>query len=184
MSRTEIAFITLIAGLGVAGLVVTTHAQAPSQPGPAQAATGTITILVNGQPIATGSVINLTGGSGVVASAKADPAISGTDIELDSNTAVLASLDQVHAGPNACVSTNGTTTYTCKLPNRALPAYGTGPYLLIPDVACPANCTVDIDGRGALSIKQADGITDPDGAITARQAYWIWYDGTLMRLTH
>jgi hypothetical protein len=162
-------------------------AQSPAPPGRPQAATGTITLLVNGIPVNTGATINLKSGSGVTASATPDPAINGTDIEFDSNTTFLAVLSQIHANALLCKSANGTTGYTCALPYRALSvdysAYQAGmTFLLWPDTSCTASCTVNIDNVGTVNIKQPDGTTDPDGLLVAGQPKWIWYDGTIMRL--
>ena len=66
-------------------------AQAPNPPGTPQVASGTVTVLVNGQPVATGGVINLKSGTNVIATASPDAALGGTDIEFDANTVSLLS---------------------------------------------------------------------------------------------
>jgi len=92
------------------------------------------------------------------------------------NTAVVATHDQVHAGENICASHNGSTAYTCSLigPNggKVLASYTPWmPLTVIPDVPCSttANCTVNVDGVGAITLKAADGTTG--AAMNAGYAY-------------
>ena len=155
------------------------HAQPPAPPGQAQAASGTITVLVDGKPIATGGVINLKSGSGVLATATPNPAINGTDIEFDSNTVFLATLGQVQSILAFCHSTNGTAQLTCNLPSRALPAYQQGQvFLLLSDTSC-TSCNLNIDNLGVKGIKDAN---DNDAPITKLIPKWVFYDGVVFRL--
>ena len=79
--------------------------------------------------------------------------------------------------------TNGTTSYTCKMPNKALTAYSPGmTFVLNADTACIGPCWLNIDNVGLESIKKIDGTTDPGGALVARQPQWVFYDGTVFRL--
>jgi len=154
-------------------------AQPPAPPGPAQAASGTITIMVDGKPINTAGVINIRSGNGVMAMATPNPALSGTDILFDINSVVAATLDQVHNNINFCNSTNGTGQFTCKLPNRALPAYQAGQvFLLVADQSC-TSCSLNVDNVGSKGIKDAAGNDAPITKLTPR---WIWYDGVVFRV--
>ena len=162
--------------------VVALRAQ-PSAPGQPLACGGGITVLLNGVPLSAGCVLNIKAGSGIVATPAANPAIGGTDLSFSYNTALIATHDTTHSNENFCDSTNGTTLYACKLPNKALLAYARGnTFFLAVDVTCAASCTVNIDTVGPISIKQSDGTTDPGGLLIAGQGKWIWYDGKIFRL--
>lgn len=87
MPRYLLLFLCVVLGLG---LFVALKGQ-PSPPGQPQAASGSITILVNGIPVATGGTINLKSGNGVIASASPDAALNGTDIHFDADLGVMLS---------------------------------------------------------------------------------------------
>ena len=101
------------------------------------------------------------------------------------NTALIPTHDTIHANENYCASSNGTTGYTCSMPDKALPAYALGQaFLLNVDATCASSCSLNIDGLGMKSIKKKDGVTDPAGTLIAGQAQWVWYDGTVIRLMY
>lgn len=161
------------------------HAQPPAPPGPAQVATGTITILVDGKPINTAGVINIKSGAGVVAAAVANPAIAGTDIVFSLNTVLAATIDQVHANLNFCHSTNGTGALMCDLPSRILAAYNQGLTLLVvTDQSCMP-CTINVNNSGAAlgprALKDA-GTGKIDVPLTGGEPRWVYFDGTVFRL--
>ncbi len=157
------------------------RAQAPNPAGPPIIATGTIAILVDGRPIAAEPTINLAAGTGIVWSVFDNPAQSRVDITGSLNTVLAATLDQVHNNPFFCNSTNGTSSYTCKLQNRALAAYQLGQtFELLTDAPCNQNCQVNIDTVGPRNIWSRDGLTA--AIFPAGIPVWIWYDGKTMRL--
>lgn len=172
-----IAYLATIEGL--------TYAQ-PSTPGQPLACGGGVTVLLNGAPLASGCVLNIQAGSGIVATPKADPAIGGTDISFSINTAVVPTHDTIHANELYCSSTNGTPAYTCNLPAKALTSLNVGSmFLLDVDATCAAACTLAIDpgvNIPAKSIKKADGTSDPQGSLIVGQAKLVWYDGNVFRL--
>jgi len=177
MSLWKVLLLLVVLGFGV---LLFLKAQPPAPPGQAQAASGTITILVDGKAVATGGVINLKAGNGVVATATPNLAINGTDIEFDSSTAFLATIDQVHSNLNFCHSSNGTPSLTCDLPSRALPAYLPGAvFLVLSDTSC-VPCSLNISTLGVRGVKQADGTTD--AALAGGQPRFVWYDGVVFRL--
>lgn len=94
------------------------------------------------------------------------------------NPITWATTDQVHAGENTCVSSNGTTAYTCSFnTNKSLTKYTLNMQIPFqPDVDCisPTNCTLNIDKNGILSIKNADG-TVP--TLLHAHMYWLFYTG-------
>ena len=170
-----------LAALALATALVA--AAQPQPPGQPLACGGGVTVLLNGAPLSTGCVLNIKAGNGILATPMANPAIGGTDLSFSYNSALVPTHDQVHANENFCDSLNGTTLYTCKLPNKALLAYARGnTFLLAVDTTCAAGCSVNIDTVGPISIKQSDGTTDPGGLLIAGQAKWIWYDGKIFRL--
>lgn len=99
------------------------------------------------------------------------------------NTAVIASHDAVHLNENYCASTNGTTLYTCSLPQKPLAAYAAGElFLLKVDTSCLGSCMLNIDGLGAKTLMKSDGVSAPSGALLSGQSQLIWYDGNVFRL--
>ena len=163
-------------------IVTNLHGQPPA-PGTPIAATASVGILVGGKPIAAEPNINFASGNGILEVALDNPAAARVDVTPGFNTALIPTHDTVHANENFCDSTNGTTLYTCKLPNKALLAYQRGEtFLLVPDATCVAGCSVNIDTVGPISLKQSDGSTDPAGLLIAGQAKWIWFDGKIFRL--
>lgn len=160
-------------------------AQAPNPPGTPQVASGTVTVLVNGQPVATGGVINLKSGTNVIATASPDAALGGTDIEFDANTVSLLSKATDQAGTGRyCHSVNGTAAYTCTLSaSQKLTALTAGMTLiLVADTACAAgSCTLVVDATSAwISIRQKDGVTA--AALVAGYPYLVFYDGLVWRV--
>jgi hypothetical protein len=155
----------------------------PTPPGPPLACGGAVTILLNGVPLSSGCVLNLTAGFGVIVTAAANTGIGGTDLSFSYNSALIPTHDTIHANENYCESTNGTTGYTCQLPDKTLTVYSRGQlFLIVVDATCVTNCTLNINTVGRTSIKRADGTTDPGGLLIAGQARLIWYDGTVFRL--
>lgn len=155
----------------------------PQPPGQPLICGGGVTILLEGMPLASGCVLNIKAGPGILATPQANPAIGGTDLSFGYNTALIPTHDQAHANENFCESTNGTSLYTCKLPNKALLAYQRGQtFLLVVDAPCIAGCSVNIDKVGPKALKQDDGLTDPGNTLLTGRARWIFYDGTIFRL--
>lgn len=166
-------------------IAVIVFAQPPSTPSTPQACAGGVTILLNGSPLSSGCVLNLQAGTGVIAQPAADPSIGGTDIVFSVNTALVSTHPSVQNNELLCASANGTTAYTCLMTTSALTAYQKGQtFLLLVDTTCSSSCTLSINNVTAtpVSVKQADGVTDPTGTLVAGQARWIWYDGTIFRL--
>lgn len=177
-----VAIGAFLLGLGAAlpdALIV--QAQAPNPAGQPGIATGSVTIEIDGRPINTAGVINIQSGSGIIASAVPNPAQNRTDIVFSLNTAVAATIDQIHGNPNVCVSTNGTAIYACKLATKPLLAYQRGQaFMLVPDAPCAQNCQVNIDSVGPLNIWSRDG--SMAAAFPSGIPVWIWFDGKVMRL--
>lgn len=157
----------------------------PAPPGQATACAGGVTILLAGKPLSAGCVLNILPGNGIIATPSADPAIGGTDLSFSYNSALIPTLDTEHANPNYCKSTNGTPAYTCKLPVKQLVEYTEGQaFLLNVDQACSAGCTLAVDLLPSRTIKNSDGVTDPNGALIPGRAQWVWFDGTIFRMVN
>lgn len=143
-------------------------------------------IAANGQISLNGSTLRCaaSGCGGIVLVSNGDGTVAPTY-----NTALIATHDTVHNNELFCDSTNGTTLYTCSLPNKALNAYQTGQvFLLRVDTTCSAACSIIVDsavasgGANGVSIKLNDGVTDPGGALVAGVPQWIFYNGTVFIL--
>lgn len=145
-----------------------------------------ITVQIGGQQVGQPrNVLNFTNGgnsvSGIVMACSDDT--HRLNCSSSYNSAFIATHDTVHENENFCKSTNGTAGFTCGLPFKRLGAYQTGmTFLLSADAPCPDSCTVNVDNLGPVSIKRADGTTDPGGLIAAGQPQWIFYDGKVFRL--
>jgi len=165
-------------------LAVALSGQPPAPPGQAQAASGTITILVDGKPVATGGVINLRSGSGVIASAVANPSLSGTDILFDYNTAFIQSRNQGIENPDhTCISGNGTVAYTCTT-GSAWQSYTRGAWVfLIPDTQSNSQTSLSISGLGPVAIKLSDGTTSCGALLQPGRIYLLVYDGVVWRMS-
>lgn len=162
-------------------------AQAPNPPGTPQVASGTVTVLVNGQPVATGGVINLKSGTNVIATASPDAALGGTDIEFDANTAALLSraTDQSGAG-KYCVAANsvGNVLFTCTL-SPMLTVLTPGMVLTFTAANTSTQpgqtATLYVDNIGTpASIMQKDGTTA--APIVAGYSYLLMWDGAVWRV--
>jgi hypothetical protein len=142
-----------------------------------------VTVQVDGKSVGIENNLNLKPGNGIMHVCVDNPSNQSVDCTPSFNTALIPTHDTVHANENYCVSTNGTSNYTCSMPNKALTAYSPGmTFVLKVDTACLGPCWLNIDNVGLVSIKKIDGTTDPGGALVAGQPQWVFYDGTVFRL--
>jgi hypothetical protein len=144
---------------------------------------GSLAIALNGVAQGTEPTLNFIAGTGIIQSCVNNTGASRVDCTPSYNSALIPTHDTIHANENYCASSNGTTAYTCSMPNKALTAYSAGQtFILNADTTCASSCSVNIDGVGSKSLKKSDGVTDPTGTLIAGQAKLIWYDGSIMRL--
>jgi hypothetical protein len=144
---------------------------------------GSLTVQVGGTTVGTQATLNFASGNGITQSCTDNGGSGRVDCTPSFNSALVATHDTIHGNENYCNSTNGTAAYACALPNKALTGYAAGmAFTLRPDVTCSSSCTISIDGLSVISIKRADGVTDPQGTLVASQSQWIFYDGAVFRL--
>jgi hypothetical protein len=144
-----------------------------------------VTVDLNGATQGTQATLNFISGTGIVQSCVNNTGASRVDCTPSYNSALIPTHDTIHANESYCASTNGTTAYTCSMPDKALTAYTTGQiFLLNVDTTCASTCTVNIDSVGIKTITLSNGTSSPSGALVAGQAQLIWYDGTVMRLMY
>jgi len=144
-----------------------------------------LTIDLNGTAEGTQPALNFISGAGIVQSCVNNAGASRVDCTPSFNSALIPTHDTIHANESYCASSNGTTSYTCSMPDKALLSYSVGQvFLLNVDTTCASSCSLNIDGLGAISVKEKDGLTDPTGTLVAGQAQFVWYDGTLLRLMY
>jgi hypothetical protein len=144
-----------------------------------------LNIDLNGTAVGTQPTLNFIAGTGIIQVCANNAADSRVDCTPSFNTALKPTHDTIHANESYCASSNGTSGYTCAMPDKALPSYSVGQaFLLNVDTTCASSCSLNIDGLGILSITQKDGMTAPGGMLIAGQAQFIWYDGTVMRLMY
>jgi hypothetical protein len=144
---------------------------------------GTLAVDNNGTLVGARNTINLIGGVGVV-NAISD---TGTQINIQQSvdTSVIPSKATAQSGAMwLCSSAGGSNAYTCGL-SPTLQAYTSGMVLAWkPNVNGTGGATtLNVDTLGAVTVKQADGVTDPtDADIVAGRLYSVWHDGTVFRL--
>jgi len=142
-----------------------------------------IKVQVDGKPVGVENHLNLIPGNGIMHTCVDNPSRQSVDCTPSFNTALIPTHDAVHANENYCVSTSRTTSYTCRMPNKALTAYSPGMTLVLSaDATCSTSCSLNIDNVGLVNIKKIDGTTDPGGALVAGQPQWVFYDGAVFRL--
>ena len=148
----------------------------------AEACAQNIAVQVGGKAVGSGTTLNFESGNGVIQSCHPD---SGSRITCMSafDSAVMAGQESIHGTHNYCVSVNKSTSYACRISNSSLMAYNTGmTFVLMVDVPCDAQCSLNLHGLGPVSIKRSDGVTDPGGTLAAGQPQWVFYDGKVFRL--
>ncbi len=144
-----------------------------------------LSIALNGTTQGTQATLNFISGTGIVQSCSNNTGASRVDCTPSFNTALIPTHDTIHANESYCASSNGTTGYTCSMPDKALTAYTAGQvFLLNVDTTCATSCSLNIDNVGLKSITKKDGVTAPGGVLVAGQAQFVWYDGTVMRLMY
>ncbi len=145
----------------------------------------TIAFALNGTVQGNQPELNFIAGTGIVQSCVNNVGASRVDCTPSYNSALIPTHDVIHGNENYCKSTNGTTAYTCKMPNKALVAYAEGQeFLLNADATCASSCTLNVDGAGTKTITRADGLTAPGGALVAGRPQPVWYDGNIFRLVN
>jgi len=144
---------------------------------------GSLAIDNNGTLVGSRSVLNLIGGVGVVNTISD----TGTQINVQQSvdTSVIPSKATAQSGAMfLCSSAGSSNAYTCAM-SPTLQGYTTGMVLAWkPNVnGAGGPTTLNVDTLGSVSVKQADGVTDPASAdIVAGRLYNVWHDGTVFRL--
>jgi len=141
-----------------------------------------ITVQVGGRAVGSGNTLNFESGNGIIQSCHPD---SGARITCAPayDSAVIAGREVIHGTHNYCLSATKSTSYECRISNSALTAYTAGlTFVLMVDVPCNAQCTLNIDALGPVSVKRSDGALDPGGSLAAGQPQWVFYDGKVFRL--
>jgi hypothetical protein len=142
-----------------------------------------LTIDLNGTAQGTEAALNFVSGAGIIQSCVNNTGSARVDCTPTYNSAVIPTHDTIHANETYCLSSNGTTAYSCSMPDKALLSYSAGQaFLLNVDTTCASTCTLNIDGVGTKTVTKSDGVTAPTGTLIAGQAKLVWYDGTVMRL--
>jgi len=141
-----------------------------------------INVQVGGRPVGATNTLNFESGNGIIQSCRSD---NGTRITCAPayDSAVIALRGALHGAQNYCASATRSTSYFCHMSSGNLMAYNPGlTFVLMADVPCNTQCSLNIDGLGPIGIKRSDGIIDPLGALAAGQPQWVFYDGQVFRL--
>ncbi len=150
----------------------------------AAASAQNITVQVGGKAVGSASVLNFESGTGIIQSCHPDPAGSARiTCTPSSDSALIPHRDDIHGTQNYCLSGAHSTAYLCRISRGTLFAYSIGmTFVLMVDVPCNAQCSLNVDGLGPVSIKRSDGVTDPLGTLAAGEPQWVFYDGRVFRL--
>ena len=148
---------------------------------------GNLNVQVAGSSIGTQAALNFVSGTGITQTCANNVVNSRVDCTPAVNTGMIPTIATVQSNkPWYCSSTNGTTAYTCSLNGAAaLTAYTAGMWLTlsVDSTNTASQPTLNVDGLGAKSITQSDGVSVPTaGQIVAGRPTAIYYDGTVMRL--
>jgi hypothetical protein len=142
-----------------------------------------ITVQVGGKAVGSAGVLNFESGTGIIQSCHPDSAGTRITCTPASDSALIPHRDDLHGTQNYCLSAAHSTAYLCRISRGTLFAYSIGMTLvLVVDVPCNAQCSLNVDGLGPVSIKRSDGVTDPLGTLEAGQPQWVFYDGRVFRL--
>jgi hypothetical protein len=143
-----------------------------------------VKVVLSGKSIGARSTLNLESGIGIIESCKDDGATKDqVTCTASFNSALLSSHDSVHNNENYCVSTSGSTQFTCRLPYKVITGYQAGmTFVLVANATCSHACSLNIDGLGPVGIKKSDGSTDPEGTLVSGEPQWVFYDGKVFRL--
>jgi hypothetical protein len=145
---------------------------------------GLLTVSADDTTVGARAILNFVTGAGII-----DTLLdTGTQINIQhtADTSVMLSKAAAQTGATTlCASASGSsTTYTCSMA-PTLDLYTTGMTLeWQPDVTGAGGpTTLNIDTLGAVSLKLADGATDPTALdLIGGRMNSIWYDGTVFRL--
>jgi hypothetical protein len=141
-----------------------------------------ISVQVAGKTVGAAPTLNFESGNGIIQACHPD---GGSRITCASSydSAVMANRDMLHGTENYCSSTAHSTAYVCHISRSPLSAYTTGlTFVLVVDVPCNSQCSLNIDNLGPGSLKRSDGVTDPGATLVAGQPQWVFYDGQIFRL--
>ena len=141
-----------------------------------------ITVQVGGKPVGPANTLNFESGTGIIQTCNPDGNARVTCTpSFDYN--IVPRRDSLHGTQSYCPSFTKSTSYACRMASGPLSAYTTGmTFLLMVDTPCPAQCSLNIDGLGPVTIKRSDGSLDPLGALAAGEPQWVFYDGQIFRL--
>lgn len=141
-----------------------------------------ITVQVGGKAVGSGNTLNFESGAGIIQSCHPDGAARITCTPA-TDSAVIANRESTHGSQNFCSSATRSISYACRISSGKLSAYNTGmTFVLLVDVPCNNQCSLDVDALGPVGIKRADGVTDPLGTLVPGEPQWVFYDGQLFRL--
>ena len=142
-----------------------------------------VTVQVGGKTVGTRGVIDFESGDGIIQMCRDDAGNNRVACRPSADSAVVATHSSLHNNENYCVSTAGTTQYTCAISHGGIISYNTGmTFIFVPDVSCTGSCTLNIGTLGPVAIKRSDGSTEPGGMLVAGQPQWLFYDGSVFRV--
>jgi hypothetical protein len=144
-----------------------------------------IKVQVDGKPVGSGTetTVNFQSGNGIIQRCSSDRARITCVADLDS--AIIRQHDDTRT-MHYCYSPaqgtskekDGSPDYVCSVSNGMLAGYTAGlTLILMVETPCNNKCTLSLNGLGPISIKRADGVTDPLGTLIPGQPQLLFYDG-------
>jgi hypothetical protein len=144
-----------------------------------------IKVQVDGKPVGSGTetTVNFQSGNGIIQKCSSDGSRITCVPDLDTN--IIRQRDDtrsLHYCYSPAQSTgkeqDGSPDYVCSVSNGMLAGYTAGlALILVVDTPCNNKCTLSLNGIGPVSIKRADGVTDPLGTLVPGQPQLVFYDG-------
>jgi hypothetical protein len=145
---------------------------------------GVVQIQSSGTLVGSRPILDLSAGPGILLALSDTGQSISIQPSVDTSFVQTSSNEQSGASLRCSTASASGTTYTCAL-SPTLTAYTTGMILhWNPDVSATGGpTTLNVDTLGAISVKLADGATDPaPGDVVAGRIVEIWYDGAVFRL--
>lgn len=147
-----------------------------------------LTVMVDGAVVGTTTTLNLVSGPGIVWTQLAAPA-GQINVQAAVNTATIVNKNILQSGVCSSFFSSGgqgSAYVVSGAPNcQAVQALNAGaPFLLVPDVTNTTSATLKIDNLGPYTLTLPTGAGNPilAGTLQPGQGYWMWFDGTVIRL--
>jgi hypothetical protein len=147
-----------------------------------------LTVMVDGVPIGTTTMLNLVSGPGITWVQTASTVAGQLNVQASVNTASIPNKNIVQSG--ACsvyfaTGSNASAFTASGAPQcQVLQALNEGmPFLFVPNGSNAPGATLTIDKFGPYTLMEQDGQTEiPGNSMVSGYGYPMWFDGSVIRL--